>query len=454
LEKFKVYISLIVFVLLALPIAYAAGPFSPVYMGPSEAYRFSGATNATCQNGVTLAQCNDSQFLVVSDEFTFSSDGSTSASSGYSVQDRASTQTAFAKLTYDLDGVYDGSYVLRWATASSAKIYNYTVCSYLDDFVTVNQSSCLNYKHYADGNNWAEQDVSSLVDEMADKYNNRVVFRFFITDDGDDNSITVTEIYLRRPYRMSDFNVFAMGVSEVEANTRAENTWNIISQEDLPLITNYSCRFYRLNDINSSAYVINASLLNVAYEVANDSRYFKVYWDANTSVDGIDEGYNVEVECEGYFGDVHFKEFSQFVYVNRLRTIFVYLNQFVVWVQQLLGIASDTQQLVSGDVSVPDMTVYSGQLSYVTSFVNYADGTIDDADCYLSAWYPNSSIWLDDQLMSATGSAGRYTYAVSPYDVGSYALRVFCNGTSLKNRTRYSSGVMNVVGSVSMEMIS
>lgn len=130
------------------------------------------------------------------------------------------------------------------------------------------------------------------------------------------------------------------------------------------------------------------------------------------------------------------------------------------WVQDLLGITQDTQQLVSGDVEMVDAKAAIDGTGYATTFLTYADDEVDvNATCYVDIWYPNSTQWVDGQQMNATGSDGRYIYSISqPNTDGLYQMRSFCNGTSLMNRTRYAYAnlevYLEVYNDVRMEMIS
>ena len=212
---------------------------------------------------------------------------------------------------------------------------------------------------------------------------------------------------------------------------------------------------YLFPEHNYSHEELNNSLLNLRYEVAADNSYFKVYWDANESV-GVVEGYNYEVQCSGYVGELYLSSFSQFVYINREKSRQSMFEQFIVWFLQLLGITTDTQQLVSGQAEMVDAKGAIDGSAYVTTFLTYADDTVDvNASCYLDVWYPNSTQWVDEQQMTSTGSDGRYTYELTslPED-GLYQMRSYCNGTGLMNRTRYAYANLEVYDDIIMQMIT
>jgi hypothetical protein len=126
------------------------------------------------------------------------------------------------------------------------------------------------------------------------------------------------------------------------------------------------------------------------------------------------------------------------------------------WVQSILGITSDTQQLVSAQADLVVSRVPLGGEGYVTTFVTYADDVVDvNASCFLDAWAPDGTQWVDGQQMVAVGSDGRYVFNISePIQLGTYQLRSFCNGSALMNRTRYAYATLEVFDGVRMEMIS
>lgn len=454
----SVIIISIVYILVSfsLPNVSAAATIADLYSAPSEAARFSGATNSTCQNGETIKYCSDYQYSIEADVYTVLGDGSTSASSGASFQDKGNTQTSFLRLVYDVDGLYGGTYSLRYATASDTT-FTYQICTYVDsgNFTphSANFSSCKNYSHTAGDGQWVEADITELVWESVERFSYRVYLRLIATGD---YSETATEVYLKRPLKPADFNIISEGVSETEINHRVINTWSIISIAEIPDITNASCVIYKLPFINESVSLLNLSLLDPQYGVCDDNKCFYISWNANESVDMMDEGYNYQVSCSGYLGDLWMDGFSQFVYINRERTFLDDIKDIIAYLLQIIGLGEDTQELVSAQADMVNAKAAYGQDVYITTFLTYADGTVDEnATCYLDVWYPNSTQWLDSQQMNATGSDGRYIYYVAvPATTGLYQMRTYCNGTGLHNRTRYAYGNLEIYENDIMVMLS
>lgn len=442
----KVIIVILLFVVSAQA-ALAAATIADIYSAPSEAEKYYGGSGS-CED--LDVNCNDSDYSSISDGYTFLGDGSTSTY--LTIENKSSSQSGYLKIVYHVDGLFPGTYKLRVGHKQGQGAYLGTICAY-QTLIAVNASSCRDIIHF-DGDQWSEYDITDIVLDTVVRFNSAVVIRFFQTS-GTAND--VAEIYLKRPFKLSDLSIEGQGVSETEVGMRVENTWNIVSGGSVPPLTNATCTLEKLREINESENheLMNISLLNVEYEIDDENTYFKVYWDANESA-GIVEGYNYELECSGYIGELYIEKFSQFVYVNRQRTIFEYLNNFVMWVLQLIGITQDTQQLVSGQVEMVDSRVAVGGEGYATTFLNYADTPIDvNATCWIDIWYPNSTQWVDGWQMIATGSAGRYIYNVSvPIVDGLYQMRSFCNGTALMNRTRFAYANLEVFDDVKMMMVT
>lgn len=251
----------------------------------------------------------------------------------------------------------------------------------------------------------------------------------------------------------ADFSIVAQGVTETDIGERVENTWSVVSRIPVSIL-DVQCDFFQMMGINDTENeeLINSSLLDVEYVIENYT--FRVYWDANGSL--VDEGKNVEVECNATVNGIEFSGISQFVYVNRERTLWQMIGMFYSYVLQMLGIAEDTQQLVSAQAEMVDAKVEVGGTGYATTFLTYADGTVDEnASCYLDVWYPDSVQWIDGQQMNASGSDGRYTYGLEgPAVTGVYQMRSYCNGSALMNRTRYAYANLEVFDGIVMEMIS
>jgi len=437
------------FIVVFIPSVHAAATIADIYSAPSEAEKFArGSTSPVdCQDLSTL--CDDSEFDEVVDEYTSIGDGSTT--SGVSIRNNIMLASGYLRLVYDVDGLVPGNYYLRFAKSTTGS-FPYIICGY-QNHTAVNISRCETGVTVDEV--WNEIDVTSFVNRQFDEFGARVTLRLIVNSS---SAQKITEVYLKRPIKPEDISIVAQGVSEAEANTRIENTWAIISQTALPAIENTTCTLHRLNDINDteSEYVINFSQLNPEIVIGPSNEYFKVYWDSNTSVDGVSEGYNYELECGGTLGGNVYAGFSQFVYINRQKTIFLYLDNFVMWIMQLLGFAQDTNTLISGHATIADIRMTYGSTSQITTFLTYADGVVNvNASCYLDVWYPNGTQFIDAQIMTATGVDGRYVYSISsPLDVGLFSSRSFCNGTALQNRTQYAYGTIDVIDSIYMEVIS
>lgn len=322
------------------------------------------------------------------------------------------------------------------------------------------------WSEWSDGNQWhylehlgsdSEDDstyqlMSFNIGPYSDN-NPSFAIRFGCSGTAISESCNIDDVLVRAytPVNQDDFSITAQGISETEVNQRVENTWVIVSPFNTTIV-NASCSIYKMNEYNATASETQVDESGLDMYVNASGNVLKVYWDANESL--IDEGSNYEVDCSARINGIQFDSISQFVYVNRLKTIFDYIDYFVSYIMQMFNITRDTNQLISGEVSLQGSTIAIGQLTYATAFVSYADGTVDDADCYLSVWYPNASVWISDQTMIASGVSGRYTYLLAPYFPGSYPMQVWCNGTSLENRTNYARSSLTVSDMSRMEMIS
>ena len=252
-----------------------------------------------------------------------------------------------------------------------------------------------------------------------------------------------------------ELTFFAQGPSQVEAGSRMRNEWQLVTSVEGVEISDMVCMFESFGNANESAIVLNNSYLDVAYpDFPVTSNTFGVWWTVNESE--IPEGNNVEISCNVSVSDVKFSDVVQFVYVNHDKSLWENIAQFIQYFLQLIGITQDTQQLVSGQAEMVDARAGFGEQAYATTFLTYADMTVDvNASCYLDVWYPNSTQWLDEQGMTQTGADGRYLYGlIAPQQEGSYQMRSFCNGTGLQNRTRYAYANFEVFDNVIMQMIT
>jgi len=439
----------VVLVFALVPSVHAAATIADIYNAPSEATLMYGGTSGYCQDiGIN---CSDTEYASSTDKYSVLGDGATSAASSAIVKDSGNSQSALLKVVYDVDGLLQGTYKLRYASANPGT-YDYRVCAYINE-TDVNVSSCIEGTHI-DSDVWEDLPVDVLVRESANRFNNRINLRFAIIG----SSQTITEMYLTRPFKLADIDIIPQGVTEAAANTRVENMWTFVSQAEIPDITGGWCKIKQLVLINQtpSHVELNTSSLGMEFDVADDFTYFKVYWEANTSVENMDEGFNYEVECGGYLGELEMSGFSQFVYINRENTFWENIQDIIAYLLQLIGITEDTQQLVSAQVDMVDAMVPLGGEAVATTFVTYADETVDvNASCWIDVWLPNSTQWFDEQVMTQVGSDGRYTYAISdPGELGLYQMRSFCNGTGLLNRTRYAYANLEVYQDVYMQMIT
>ena len=439
------------FIVVFIPSVHAAATIAEIYAAPSEAQYFNKGTTSpvNCQDMTNL--CDDTQFDPPYDVYTVLGDGSTTTISGQSVRNNLGVAAGYLKLVFDLDGKVPGEYYLRFSKSTSG-LFPYIICGYQNS-TAVNASRCENGT--AVNGVWNELNVTAFVNRQFEEFGARVTIRFIVNQAG---AHTITEAYLKRPIKPEDLSIIAQGVSQTEANTRVENTWSIVSQTEIPTITDVSCTVHRLNVINATEgeFEVNFSQLNPEYVIGPNNEYFKVYWDANISVDGVEEGHNYELECEGLLGGNAYTGFSQFVYINRERSMITLFEQFVLWFQQLLGFAQDTNTLVSGHATISDIRMIYGSTAPITTFLTYSDGVVNtNASCYIDVWYPNGTQFIDEQNMTATGADGRYIYTMSsPADVGLFSSRSFCNGTALQNRTQYAYGTIDVIDSIYMEVIS
>lgn len=447
--RFRVLLCvLLVFAL--VPSVHAAATIADLYAAPSEAENFAkGSTSpVNCQDLSNL--CDDTEYVDVFDVYSVQGDGSTI--SGTSIRNNLATAAGYLKLVYDVDGLLQGDYALRFARSTPGD-FDYIICGYAN-YTAINVSRC-EYGTVTGDDVWNEVDITNFVNRQYYEKNGRMTIRFIVDDA---SAQVITESYIKRPIKQSDVSIVAQGVSETEANTRVENTWSIVSQTSLPAISNGSCTLARLDNIdqNPTEVPLNFSLFNPSYAVGPNSEYFRVYWDANISVDGFMEGYNYEVECQGYLDEAAFTGFSQFVYINREKSLWESIADIVVYLLQIIGITADTNELVSAQVEMVDALIPLGGEGVATTFLTYADETVDvNASCYVDIWYPNSTQWIDGQLMTAKGSDGRYTYEISQPDVeGLYQMRSFCNGTSLMNRTRYAYANLEVYDDIIMQMVT
>lgn len=443
--------------------AYAAATIAEIYSAPSEAIVLSGPTNSTCQEGITSMTCSDSQFPSATDAYTNWGDGSTAVTSSETIADKGNSQTAIGRLVYDVDGLLQGTYKLRYAHISESD-FNYSICTYINS-THLNESSCQYYFHPEDGDIWNEVDINALVRESAERFNNRIYLRVTMIDNGDTDSMGFSEFYLKRPFKLADIDIIPMGVAEAEENTRVENMWTFVSQTEIPDITNGSCQIKKLVNINESPAhtIINSSELNVEYDVATDYTYFKVYWMANTSVTDFEEGYNYEVDCSGYLGELEMSGFSQFVYINRERSLWQQIGDFITYFLQIIGLLEENQALINesivignetrdianqtlnlvqglgGSVSVQpqDIVAYTGQNLTVMSALTVGTTPDDAADCKLKVYYPNATVWINEQNMTALGADGLYkTDVLFPEVTGNYQAISSCTGGLLSGSAR------------------
>lgn len=467
----KALVFVLMFVALTTQV-YAAATIADIYSAPSEALVYSGGLTAECRE--LNISCQDTDYGTIADEYSDIGDGSTSSASGATVKDSGNTQASYLRLVYDLDGILDGAYTLRWARTATTT-YSYRICAYANS-TSLNQSLCVNGTD-TDEEIWHEADIDAIVrgcyscqDEQ------RVVLRFYVIEGG---SEVVTEMYLKRPYKQGDFQIIASGVSEANVNTRVENTWTIISQAELPEIANASCTIDRLSEINDTVdeVELNVSALNIEYHISPTNAYFEVYWDANESA-GVLQGRNYEVTCSGYLGNVYIDEISQFVYVNNQKGILESIQAFFVYILQIIGLLEENQQYINetrdianetrnianqtlnlvqglgGSVSVQpqDIVAYTGQNLTVLSALTVGASPDNAANCKLKVYYPNATVWLDDQNMTAVGDDGLYQTNVVFEDVtGNYQAISTCTGGTLSGSAR---GLASWVVSDGVKMIS
>lgn len=439
----------LVFILCFVPSVYGAATVAEIYSAPSEATGYSGSTNSSCQ--ILAAECADTQYSNVVDTYTALGDGSTAGTSGFTLRNASNIQSSYLRLIYDISGVFPGDYFLRVGHDSGIGDYSGRVCDYINDTV-VNTSGCVSFNYSeTTGDIWFEVDINDLARRTIDRIG-RVFVRLYI----DTGSEQVTEAYLKRPFSASDFTIIASGVSETEENTRVENTWTVISTTEIPLITNFSCTVERLLDIPGNHADINFSELHPEYIVnqQGDTSYVSVYWDANTSVANVSTGYNYEVECAGKIGDLSLSGFSQFVYINNQRSILNNIQDFFIYIAQILGFLDNIESGGVATLSLFEGDYFTGESTQVVAKVTQSGVPIEDTVCNVSMYYPDVSLFVDNQQMYYTGIGGLYRYNVTlPQVIGSYLVDTSCNGGNL-SQPIFGSGVWNVQDSVRMISIT
>jgi len=449
---------LFVLVLVALSgQAYAAATIADIYSAPSEAEKYYAGVGVACQN--LDPNCSDIQFASVLDSYSILGDGSTASASSITIENKSSTQSGFFKFVFHTDGVLSGTYKLRVGHKAGQGSYIGKICPYLN-ITHLNVSACFSVND-GDGGQWHEFTIpSSIVERGVSRFDGAVILRFMQTSG---SAADVAEAYLKRPFKLSDISIVPQGVSEAESGTRIENTWNIISPSGVPPLTNVSCEVQRLTNITDAGHeLMNISLLNVEYDLASDNSYIKVYWDVNESA-GIVEGFNYELECSGYIGELYLNKFSQFVYVNRAKSLWENIADFISYFLQIIGLLEDNQALINesiiignetrdianqtlnivqglgGAVSVQpqDIVAYTGQNLTVMAALTVGVLPDDAADCKLRVYYPNATIWISEQNMTSIGADGLYkTNVLFPEVTGNYQAISSCTGGSLSGSAR------------------
>ncbi len=436
------------FLFVTIQRVFAAAIIADIYSAPSEAQRFYGATNASCQRLDTA--CLDTQYSSVDDIYTVVGDGSTS--SAVKIRNASNTQSAYARIVFDVTGVFDGTYYVRIGHSRPVTAHESVICGYLND-TALNQSSCVTSIHSA-ATVWDEVDIDDIVRRSLAR-TNRVILRVYVTD----SSARYAEVYLKRPLSPADFSIVAQGVSETEANTRVENLWTVFSSAELAVITNGSCIISQIVDINDSPpiYVLlNNSDINVQYDVVDggSTSYFKVIWDANTSVNGVEEGHNYIVNCTGYLGELKMGGFSQYVYINNQRSILQNILDFYQYILQILGFLGRIEDSVVANLQLGTGMRYTGETSDMVGKLTYAGEIVTtNSTCNATIYYPNMTKWIDNQQMTHLEN-GIYNYEVTwPYVKGPYTVDGYCYGGNISKET-YDTVQIDVLDGVVMRSIT
>lgn len=434
--------------LAAIFLPVVAAQANDVYIIPSEVEKYDDGATSNCQ--ALDLECTDEEYSTT-DIFTLMRDGSTTT--GIGLRNASNSQSGYMRVVYDVSGLIPGEYKLRIAHGTGSGSYVAKICTYINH-TAINTSSCLDFNHTA-GDVWTEFNVDELVRESADIFDGRIILRYYVTD----TSETLTEAYLKRPFRADDFSIIPTGVAQTEINKRVENQWAVVSVGELPDITNFTCTWQQLLDASegSDHVLINDSQLDVQYSIGQgptaNQDFVSVYWDANETVTGIEEGSNYELTCNLVIGEVELDELSQFVYINNQRSIIDNIAAFAVQIMEILGFLDSAQQGGEAEITVFQEKEYLGGNGQIVARATMDGRPITNTTCFASLRSPNfTSVFANATMTNEGDGYQRYNYSV-PYDKGTYYADTYCFGGNFTQRV-FGANSIDVVNGVSMRSIT
>jgi hypothetical protein len=121
-------------------------------------------------------------------------------------------------------------------------------------------------------------------------------------------------------------------------------------------------------------------------------------------------------------------------------------------ISQLNGTGKIAAVVNQSTVKFLSASYYSGESGKLYIQALKGDLPVNDVNCAIAAYYPNSSSYID-ALMTAKGENGLYYYNITPLIRGVYAASVKCENGSF-TRTIYTSGSFEVLDLDQMMVIS
>jgi len=415
----------LMFVAMVLPSVHAAATISEIYAAPSEGEKFYGGSGI-CQNLDT--SCTDEQFASVTDVYSLLGDGSTAAASAVTIENKSSSQSGYLRLVYHLDGVLDGTYELRLGHKQGQTGYNGQVCAYLPDAVSINGSSCVSFSHIA-GEQWHEVDVDTLVRRSAARFNGAVILRVQQTSGG---AVDMAEVYLKRPFKESDFQIIPQGVTTGDVNQWLENEWLISSQADIAL-TNASCSVW---EVDEPHVMLNATSIEQNVNITEGGAKLVVRWFSNSSV--VTSGKNYEVQCDVLAGTAVLVGLEQYVYMTVDGGIFADLTELVENMLRLLGFIEQPVEVRQLTTQVPG----EGPVNLLAQ-VTMGGDLETNATCNVTVAYANGTQLFTEASMT-NQNTGLYNLTFSSDGGAPYDTQIAC----LVNNSAGELKVYRTVGSI------
>lgn len=419
-----------VFILLILALtinqAYAAATIADIYSAPSEAQQFSSGTAGICQD--LDPSCSDEEYSSVTDVYSKLGDGSTSSSSSVVTRNSGNSQAAYIKLVYDIDGLFSGTYSLRFAT-TDADTFVGLIYSYKND-TNVNVSSEIVFTK-TQGDTWTEVDITDIVNQQALNNNGRVMVKLYSNES---SSTSISEAYLRRPFRAEDFDIVSQGVEETELDRHVINGWLVVSRvsEDITSVSNLSCELWRLDD-GGIYFDLNETALNLMTDI--NGRLFEVMWDANET-HGVEEGKNIELNCMVNANGVEFENIKQFIYVNNQKSILDNIQDFIVYIAQILGLLQDNNDMLNElllELQIGATEYLPGDPGKIFAKILQENIELENAACEATMHYPNGTKFITGAVMepvidvAATAQSYFQHDFIVPEVIGVYPVTVACS---------------------------